>query len=327
MIIIEGADNCGKTRLLQDLVEIDPKLHVIKRRRFKPDRDETIATSYINALIPRDGDRIAHGYGIMDRLLASECIYGDLLRGGSRITAGEHLAILNLLVSYQAVIVHCDIPDDRILQTWTEREQLYDNPLEVAHAYRDRIQTIFRGCSVIPYDWTSSDAGEIRRTILETNTRRLKAARRKLAWWSSVPFGIGQLERPPVILIGDSLSPSAKHEVPFSNGPAGSFLAWSLEQIGCDPARIFVTNANKGTDRDPAILTEELCFLATEDTRVILLGRQAESMYFRVIEDLDHVPKHVTAIPHPQWWSRFQYARRDEYPKLIESAIQLGIGT
>jgi len=101
-------------------------------------------------------------------------------------------------------------------------------------------------------------------------------------------------------------------------------LAWALEQIGCDPTQTFVTNANKGTDRDPAILTEELCFLATEDTRVILLGREAEGMYTRIIDDLDHAPKYVTSIPHPQWWNRFRHSRRDEYPKLIESAIQTG---
>lgn len=166
MIIVEGADNCGKTTLIEQLIQLDPRLRLIRRKRFKPSRNETIASSYISALIPPDGDRVAHGYGIIDRLLASECIYGDLLRGGSRVSPKEHLEIIDRLVSYRAIVIHCDIPNDRILATWHEREQLYSgHAIEVAEAYRQRIRTIFSTLPVLTYDWTNPSA-EYHRTAI-----------------------------------------------------------------------------------------------------------------------------------------------------------------
>jgi hypothetical protein len=168
MIIVEGADNCGKTTLIDQLLAIDPRLRLIRRKRFKPGKNETIASSYMGALIPPDGDRERHGYGIVDRLLASEVIYGDLLRGGSRITPRDHLDILNALIGYQALVIHCDIPDDRILETWKSREQLYpDHALPIAQAYRQRIRSIFPGIPVLTYDWTHPQAEQHRLRIVD----------------------------------------------------------------------------------------------------------------------------------------------------------------
>lgn len=326
MIIIEGADNCGKTTLVEDLRKLDPRLKLIRRKRFRPNQNETIATSYINSLLPKDGDRVSHGYGIMDRLLASEIVYGDLVRDGSRITPGEHLAILNLLISYRAIVIHCDVPDTQILKTWKDRDQMYDDPIRIAQSYRERFETIFRGCSVIRYDWTSADAYETRRRICRDHVRRMKDARRTLSWWSNVPFGVGQMDRPNVILIGDSLSPQAKYPVPFSNGPAGSFLAWALERVdGWDESEVYITNAIKGTNRDATILREELCFLASSRTTVFLLGREAEEMYRRIELTLDDPPRSVHRIPHPMHWKRFHWSDREKYPRMIEEALQQGL--
>lgn len=159
MIVVEGADNVGKTTLVKRLLERDPELKLLKRSRSNASKDRTIGASYIQALIPRDGDFIRHGYSVADRLLASECIYGDLYRGGCRMSDEEHQTIRHLLDSYQALIVHCDVPDDRILDSWSERGQLYNDPLAVARMYRERITHIFKR-PVIVYDWTAADADE-----------------------------------------------------------------------------------------------------------------------------------------------------------------------
>ena len=165
MIIVEGADNVGKTTLVRQLREQDPELRLLKRKKFNPRKNETIGSSYIKALIPPDGNLDRHGYSIADRMLASECIYGELFRGGCRMTEEEHESIHNLLDSYQALVVWCDAPDSAILRTWTNRGQLYDDPLVIARAYRTRIHEVFRR-PIIRYDWTAADAHSQVHTIL-----------------------------------------------------------------------------------------------------------------------------------------------------------------
>lgn len=159
MIIVEGPDNVGKTTLIHRLMELDSNLKLLKRKRFRPDRGESIGSSYIQLLIPSDGDFVNHGYSIADRLLASECIYGDLFRDGCRMTPMEHETIHVLLDLYEAIVIHCDIPDDKLVETWGDRKQMYDDPLKIAHAYRERIHQIFRR-PVYRYDWTAPNAHE-----------------------------------------------------------------------------------------------------------------------------------------------------------------------
>lgn len=171
MIIVEGGDNVGKTTLIQQLIGIDPNLHVLRRPRFKPEQGQTIGTSYLDAIIPRDGDRVRHSYGIADRLLASEMIYGDLFRNGSRLTEAERQAILNVLRSYRAIVVHCDPPDETVLREWKNREQLYDDPIVIVAEYRRRIRTIFEGLTVIRYDWTAEHAEETRSHLVDLHRR------------------------------------------------------------------------------------------------------------------------------------------------------------
>ena len=177
MIIVEGPDNAGKSTLIRRLMEKDPNLKLLKRKRFRPDRGETIGSSYIQALIPPDGDFIRHGYSIADRLLASECIYGDLFRGGCRMTPEEHNTIHTLLDLYEAIVVHCDIPDDKLLETWGDRIQLYDNPLQIAHAYRERIGQIFRR-PIFVFDWTADNADEMVHHLVMIHSYIQEAIRR-----------------------------------------------------------------------------------------------------------------------------------------------------
>lgn len=165
MIIVEGADNCGKSTLVKQLIELDPTLRILHRDRYNPNKPgDSIGLSYLSALIPPDDDdRVAHGNSIADRLMASECIYGDLYRQGCRMTPREHLLVKSVLQSYGAFVIWCDTDDHTILQTWNKREQLYDrNPLEIVQAYRDRIRNVFRPLQVHRYDWKAPNASHMR---------------------------------------------------------------------------------------------------------------------------------------------------------------------
>jgi thymidylate kinase len=168
MIIVEGADNVGKSTLVQQLLEADPTLRFLDRPRFKPEHGETIGDSYLRALLPPAHDYAAQAHSIADRFLASECIYGQLFRGGCRMTADQHLILRGLLIQYNAIVVWCNPPLETISQTWREREQLYDETasLSIAASYRERIHDIFRGFPIVPYDWTKPGASVLRQTII-----------------------------------------------------------------------------------------------------------------------------------------------------------------
>lgn len=154
MIVVEGPDNSGKSTLVKQLVEHGMTL--LERKRFKPGQEETIGVSYIDCIcVSLDVSRNA----VVDRLLASEIVYGDLFRGGHRITNQEYRAIIRLLLSHKAKVVFCDPGDAAILATWDKREQLYDrDPLKIARAYREQIMDIFYPIEVITYDWTRPEA-------------------------------------------------------------------------------------------------------------------------------------------------------------------------
>lgn len=176
MIIVEGADNVGKTTLIQQLLELDPKLQLLKRKRVNLDAGENMAESYLNMLLPKQGGSIRdlqlHGYSIVDRCLASECIYGKLFRGGCRMSLNEHMLILGVLRQYNAMVIHCDPPDTTILNSWKEREQLYADPLVIARAYRERMHEVFYPIPIYHYDWTHPSAAWMRGNLLSQHFHR-----------------------------------------------------------------------------------------------------------------------------------------------------------
>lgn len=172
MIIVEGCDNVGKTTLINQLLALDPQLFLMKRERFNPRLGGTIGQSYLQMLLPPHHERTRLQFGIADRLLASECIYGALFRDGCRMSNNEHFLIKAALLSYGAIVVHCDAPDATILATWRERPQLYDrDPLPIARAYREQIANIFRPVEVIRYDYTTSNAARYREWIIRRHRR------------------------------------------------------------------------------------------------------------------------------------------------------------
>jgi hypothetical protein len=178
MIIVEGADNVGKSTLVTQLLGLDPTLRFLDRPRFRPGQGETIADSYRRALFPLDGrDYDAQAHSIADRFLASECIYGELFRGGCRITPEQHIILRGILIQYSATVVWCDPPDDAIKATWHTREQLYSEAqsLAIAEAYRARIHDVFHGFPIVHYDWTQSHAETQRKAIIRAHslTRKL----------------------------------------------------------------------------------------------------------------------------------------------------------
>ena len=176
MIIVEGSDNSGKTTLVKQLIASDPSLQLLHRERFKPQAGGTIFTSYLQMLLPTgEATAYAMANSVGDRCLASECIYGSLFREGCRLSFAEHVMIQAVLKRMNAIVVFCDPPDATILASWSNRPQLYDDPLVIARAYRKRVRAIFSGLTVYDYDWTSARAANQREMLLREHARRLRA--------------------------------------------------------------------------------------------------------------------------------------------------------
>jgi uracil-DNA glycosylase len=329
MIIVEGPDNAGKSTLIQQLLDLDGSLRLLHRDKFDPKKGETIGSSYLRVLVGGVDDRVTHANSICDRFLASEEIYGKLFRGGSRLAPGERWAIRNLLLSYGAMVVHCD-PGDRALRaSWHEREQLYNQPLTIAKEYRKQMPLIFSGVPIHPYNYKAFTAEHRRVELIALHRSYLAEQRDALTWWGALPFGAGQLRSPNVVIIGEGLSPKAWTTVPFAHGPAGDFLAWALERayrkLDIAPlSGLYVTNADKGSERNAAMLRAELRFLMLPENAVIItLGKEAaELMRFvapSVGEDLE---AKIAELPHPQYWRRFHYGRKAEYVTMLVNALK-----
>jgi hypothetical protein len=182
MIIVEGGDNVGKSTLVKQLLALDARLHLLKRERFKPWRGETIGQSYLQALTPPSGNPNDHAWALADRFFASECIYGRLFRDGCRMTAHQHFQLKALLISYNALVVFCDPPDSVIEHSWMQREQLYDSPLKIAHAYRRYLVELFYPLPVIRYDWTNPNSSIERYQILQQHCHRVHQVELALQW-------------------------------------------------------------------------------------------------------------------------------------------------
>lgn len=320
MIIIEGGDNCGKSTLVDQCLAADPDLRLLHRDRYKQGSEQTIGLIHLQALLPADGDRVKHAYGLADRFLASEIIYGDLFRNGHSFSSAELLGIIGMLHAYDAMAVNCSPPNKIIQSTWTQRSQMYDDPTTIAASYRQRFGNIFRGFPTYRYDWTADSASHKRKFYIKEHKRRMEYNRSSLSWWSAMPYGVGTLRRPRIVLVGESPSPIAKVPVPFTAGPAGEFLAETLFNIENSLGRMithsmFITNAIKGTEQDAAILREELASLQLDHlSRVVALGKEADEMLTYI--DVPH-----NSIPHPMHWKRFHYSKRSEYATMLLEAI------
>lgn len=287
MLIVEGGDNVGKTTLVKQLIGLDPTLRLLKRERYKIGQGEDIGVSYMRALLPEDGDRVRHAHSLADRLIASECIYGQLFRLGCRMTRAQHYVLDQLLVSYDAQIIWCDIPDEVIQESWAARDQLYDRSLKIAAQYRLAMPSLF-SVPVYHYDWTRAEMENVRAEIVKRHTENVK----DLSWWSIMPYGVGSLD-PDILIVGETFDPERPVPLPFCSGfdapGVASLLDWLFSFFPLLRSSTYLTTFDKAnaTVGPMALLYEELSYLAPR--LVITLGPEAESAVYACRFNGDHI--------------------------------------
>lgn len=308
MIIVEGADNVGKSTLVRNLIEKDPLLEKLKRPRYKADRGESIGTSYLDTIAPPGlPDRASLSNGVADRFLASECIYGDLFRGGSRLTSAEHFSIIRLLFSYRALVIFCNPPNEVILETWDHREQYKDDPIAIADAYRSKIRSIFHPIPVWEYDWTADPNQSLLDRFIQDHRRDQYSEYQRLVWWSGMPMiaGIGNLWNPNLVVVSDGVEDrnDIRSDIYFAeefNTPLLDGLEECRKAGGaCSTAidRCYLTMANKAQPNSVGILRSELSWICRPETVILTTGPSAFEMVNFVIPGIFQFKEWIHADP------------------------------
>ena len=333
VIVLEGADCSGKTTLARHLMDqhgarylhgrVFPnmwKFHVAMVRRVLRLANEHLV--------------------VVDRLLLSELIYGQVYRGAPAYDLGAR-CLDRVLQRVGAVTILCAPRDQEAqLKKHAERaergEEAYQNVAEVIALYADLArgnltrhgdgylgQLIRYGDyalrkDVLTYDWATEGVKRITARALQI-AYELRADQLPAALRSDQQNFTGNLTTATTLLVGDRVAPLA-HKLSV-RGPrwpfcwhdglsAATWLNRALHLISHDEMTTVTTNAYDADDHLPEILAAE------RSLRVVALGQNAR----RRLTQLGHAPD--VTLNHPQWERRFRTDGLAEYAEQLRRAIR-----
>lgn len=125
-IIIEGPDGAGKTSLARWLCH---KKNMQYHHEGPPPAGIAVARHYAELLIH------ATHPTVFDRLHLGEIIYGNLLRGGSKISSADLHDINQLIVDYDVRVIGCLPPWETCWRNNQLKLELITDPLVMRAAY------------------------------------------------------------------------------------------------------------------------------------------------------------------------------------------------
>ena len=131
-LCIDGADQMGKTTLGKKIQE---KLNMPIVHFGIPDGNTNFETEYIKDIGKNNGQPI-----IFDRSYVSEMVYGDLFRGGSKITPEIKTYIEDILNAHGYIFVLCK----RKNYKWEDRKEDYtkDDHVQVIQKFDEVFEQI-----------------------------------------------------------------------------------------------------------------------------------------------------------------------------------------
>lgn len=152
MIIVEGADNTGKTSLVNHLIERF-KLEKVPRYHTLPPQDYKEWAEYsIGIMSRRDVSNL-----IADRFFISEFVYGPIMRHKIGIHFEDQLELIDAFRDLRPLIILCDPGDEAISKNFNDRQQYpeLDDNLKVARGFRNVLRLPpFTYSRQIVYDYT-----------------------------------------------------------------------------------------------------------------------------------------------------------------------------
>jgi len=319
ILVLEGADASGKTTLAKWLV----RHRAARYLHLGPYRD--VWKWHLGAYVHTQKLAAAGNLVVVDRHWPSECIYGEVYRGGSAYPVSARV-FDRLWLRSAAIYVWC-VPSDVRRQV---REHYARDFEKKGNAYsRDRKRAVrdaishyanpaARSCNdylsrcsnwryrpdVIRYDrFTQGHRLAVVADAIIGYLADHRQAQHRLGLDPSHPNFAGHANLARYFIVGETISPrSFRPDVAFpfadrcSNVTAATWLNHALHQLRVPESNLLWCNA----------VGPELALLA-HDLRVfnlpaIALGRAAE----RTLKSLGW--RDVRPVPHPQWARRFEHS-------------------
>jgi len=320
LIVLEGVDGGGKT-------SVRNQLHVLWRAQGRvgdiknaphqgpPPFGVNLVEHYERSLLEsplREMILSSTDLVIMDRWHVGELVYGPLLRGESRLTAGGALHVELLLQSLGATQALIQPFDVEVLLDRHHRRPDHLLPeekvAEVAEWYR--VYAVHRD------NWFQYDSGEF--SSVELATELLGDAADYTARVSAVaqshPSYLGHPD-PDVLLVGDTRSNGSDALTwttrPFTPTATLSSSTWLMDALvvaEVPPTMFGLVNA-----REPRVQLRKL-WSDLGEPRVVALGNEA-------IRALRDVKLEYTKLAHPQWERRFRSRYHAEYATQLREVI------
>lgn len=289
LIIVEGADKTGKTTLCN---EISRKFGYTYHHFGAPGPDP--AKEYAEFLINLDKPAVC------DRFYYGELVYGPLLRGKSLITKLQQTVLERLCRFQGAWLIHADPP----LEIISARLKQLGDPLiskkqntAAYYAFRD----ILRNSSLPKFNYNSHEYSAEEFVMINRSMLNVYAKP------DNTLTGIGTIEKPEIILVGDSLNKNVTWMgLPFDAGSCSEYLDYCLRSSGIREEEIYIVNSI-------TVTLGELNYLDAAEAKVVALGAKASIKLNSL--NIPHV-----AIPHPQYWKRFHSREQHTYIKMLNKA-------
>jgi hypothetical protein len=288
IIVIEGVDGAGKTTLAREF----------EKRGFryvhngKPAPNEDVFETYTRQLLDAQRSNV-----VIDRLHVGETVYGQVVRGTSRISPAQLLLLNRLIFGLGGVVILCNPLFGYARAAWErrrDREYVTDEGLlaRVHALFNLTWELEFNDClntrTYDPERW-HDQAAAYAHAIIGSIFRRC-------------PRGVIGSPWARYLFVGERAG--GPHDLAFyADHRSSAFLNQALWDAGYTEPDMAFTNALTidGSERDLRNFYD-----LNPRRAVIALGRVAQKACLR--QGVPHLP-----AEHPQYVKRFHSRRRDRY--------------
>ncbi len=294
IIIIEGADRTGKTRLATEICQA-----------FKYDYKHfgvpgpNPADEYLDFLLNLKTPTVC------DRFYVGELVYGPMLRQKESITPFQRSVIERVVRYLGGFIIHADTDWGLV----KERFLLSKEPISLEQNAEShmRFKTVMKSIKIPRVRYNGRTEIDLSEAVFQLHPFiDMQLERSKF-----IPIhGIGTTIGPKIIFIGDALSSkNSWMRLPFSGGPASTFFFNQLAKSKIDERFVYVQNQD-------TLTKEQIDLLRTDQNVVVALGNEAAGK-------LNKLRCCFIQLPHPQYWNRFQKKNHDRYSEMLDKVNRM----
>lgn len=305
LFVIEGVDRTGKTSLARRIADkIGAEVvHAGPPTRHPLEEYETALDGYD----PRKGNHL-----ILDRWHVGESVWPVIFNRESKYTEAVKRHVHMFMESRGAFVIYARRDSSKLERELVENEEpLHPEDLAKAKSlFHDALKYVGPHGA---WDYERHGDHDIDNFIWNAEIR---ADSVKRIWDEVGPGWVGH-DSPSALLVGDELGPCKDYmeppnDIPFApyDATSGRYLIDSLPNW----RGFSLINSVQGRDQAPRDLHAVWCAFGLPNA--VALGDKASTRLKQA--GVDH-----TKVPHPQYWRRFEYNRRNDYIQMIEEAAHV----